>query len=233
MSNSNTLVKIGKRVKAFDFFGESVGFSVLDGESSHKSWLGALVSLAVTVITVAFAVRQYRTMYNYGNTTHQSIVSNEALYTKDNPLTYADSGFDVAFNLVYVDYADGRKMKVVDTAGYIEMHVKTQKWENWGFDVEILPTHKCTQDDRSRFKEASRTNNLDFFSGFGFLWDEMLCVDNYEEFAFMHGDLESNIGQGVNIEVVRCQGGAANNCKSDEEYDKFMETPMALVMAHS
>ena len=51
--------KFGKRVKAFDFFGESIGFTVFGGESSHKSCLGALFSLAVSVITLGFATRQY------------------------------------------------------------------------------------------------------------------------------------------------------------------------------
>ena len=102
-------------------------------------------------------------MYSYGDTRHQTTSHGEILYTKDSQLEYADSGFELAFNLVYLDQ-DERKLKVVDTEGYLDKSVLTQDWESWARDYQKLATHQCTGADRSRFKEsAADKNQLDFF----------------------------------------------------------------------
>ena len=32
----------------------------------------------------------------------------------------------------------------------------------------------------------------------------MLCIDDHEEAAKLHGHLKSNVGRGVNIELKKC-----------------------------
>ena len=52
--NKSLGAKFSSLVKSFDFFGESIGFSV-EGKSTYGSWIGAICSLAVVIVTLSYA----------------------------------------------------------------------------------------------------------------------------------------------------------------------------------
>ena len=59
-----------KIVKSIDIFGEPISFEI-DGRSSSRSYLGALLSLVTTVITFSYAVSRFIKMREFGDTVHQ------------------------------------------------------------------------------------------------------------------------------------------------------------------
>lgn len=86
MPRKGAFGKFSGRVKAFDLFGESTGFTMLNGEASHKTFLGAFLSLAIAVIAITYSYRRYTTMATYGDTTYQRIVSDSPYLDEATPL---------------------------------------------------------------------------------------------------------------------------------------------------
>ena len=46
--------QLGSLVKSFDLFGTSIGFK-MNGNSSYGSYIGAICSLAVVIVTLSYA----------------------------------------------------------------------------------------------------------------------------------------------------------------------------------
>ena len=88
---------MGKALKSLDFFGEGIGFSI-EGQGTHHSWLGALLSLFAIVVTFSYALNRADTMAKFGDTSHQT-TSIETEYTKDAQLTFEESKILFAFAL--------------------------------------------------------------------------------------------------------------------------------------
>ena len=55
------VTQLGSLVKSFDFFGESIGFKV-DGISHYGSYIGAICSLAVLIVTLSYAAQRLDVM---------------------------------------------------------------------------------------------------------------------------------------------------------------------------
>jgi len=53
--------KAAASVKQVDMFGQSVSFSI-DGEEKTTSWLGALVSIVIASVTLAFGSTKFRAL---------------------------------------------------------------------------------------------------------------------------------------------------------------------------
>ena len=53
--------QLGSLVKSFDLFGESIGFRV-DGKSTYGSYIGAICSLAVIIVTLSYAAKRLEVM---------------------------------------------------------------------------------------------------------------------------------------------------------------------------
>ena len=62
------LGQLGKKAKSFDMFGEGVGFNIGEGQATHKTYFGSLLTLAVIVITVTYAFKRYTVMSKYADT---------------------------------------------------------------------------------------------------------------------------------------------------------------------
>ena len=60
---------IGDRIKGLDFFGQSIGFEIA-GRGSLNSYLGALLSISITILTLNYAVSRFDTLKNFGDTNH-------------------------------------------------------------------------------------------------------------------------------------------------------------------
>ena len=60
--------KVAKTFKSLDLFGEGVSLEV-DGQATHKTWVGALFSLVIIVVTISYAVTRFEVMRKYGDTT--------------------------------------------------------------------------------------------------------------------------------------------------------------------
>ena len=61
--------KLSKAFKSFDFFGEGISFEI-EGESTHRTCLGALCSIAIIIVTLSYAASRFDVMLNYGDSVH-------------------------------------------------------------------------------------------------------------------------------------------------------------------
>ena len=68
----------GDKVKVFDIFGSSVSFNV-KGNSTHRTYMGAVLSLIMIGITLTYAFKQLSVMTSYGDTAHQSTLEEQQL----------------------------------------------------------------------------------------------------------------------------------------------------------
>ena len=65
-----TFLTLGDKFKSLDFFGQTVGFQIA-GKGSLNSYLGALVSLLISAVSLFYAVGRFETMLAYGDTVYQ------------------------------------------------------------------------------------------------------------------------------------------------------------------
>ena len=60
---------VSTRFKSIDIYGERVGL-LTNGEDSHKTFLGAFLTLAIIAVSIQYAWERFITMKDYGATTH-------------------------------------------------------------------------------------------------------------------------------------------------------------------
>ena len=65
--------KLERSLFYFDFFGEQVGFSI-NGQSSHKSYEGTIISLGILATVLSFAINKFILSITHSDTMHLSAV---------------------------------------------------------------------------------------------------------------------------------------------------------------
>ncbi len=88
---------LGSLIKSVDFFGQSIGFEVA-GRGTLNSFLGALLSLSIVVITLFYATDRFETMIDYGDTTYLSV--KEDGVNGDTMFEQPQTNFNIAFELI-------------------------------------------------------------------------------------------------------------------------------------
>jgi len=167
-------------VKSIDIFGESIGFEI-GGGRTHKTLLGAAVSLAIIVLTASYTLTQFNTMKDYLGTRHISFVEPDVNNRK--VVAQAESGLNLAIGL----YSNlGWNPEPVDWHGYLEFSFRLRSWgkeaatENkltFFQKIDEIPTHKCTQGDVDKFYEPA-----EYLAGIiTATFPYMLCVDNVSD----------------------------------------------------
>ena len=63
----NNTQRLKRTLLKLDIFGEPVGFSV-DGDGSHKSYLGLLLSLCVIGTISPYSISKFNTLVEFGDT---------------------------------------------------------------------------------------------------------------------------------------------------------------------
>ena len=95
--------------------GEGVSLEI-DGRKTHRSYLGALFSVIITVLALSYAIDRFDVMWQYGDTVHQQKKSQNE-YTKDNPLSYKETTLDFAVGLQTEGNYDAH---FIETHGFVE-----------------------------------------------------------------------------------------------------------------
>ena len=111
--------KTGKRIKSLDFFGQSPGF-MINGASRKGTYLGALLSLVVLILTLSYGIRQAEVMINLADTAHQTAIE-DLIFLKDDPFRLGDSRIFMGWNL---KEANKLAVHTVDTHGYVEFQLR-------------------------------------------------------------------------------------------------------------
>ena len=71
--DAGKLQKLGNKIKSIDIFGEGVGLNIGDGQSTHTTYFGSLLTLAILVITGTYGFKRYNVLKEYGDTVFQTV----------------------------------------------------------------------------------------------------------------------------------------------------------------
>ena len=104
-----------------DIFGETVSFEV-DGASSHQTYLGALLSLIIIAITLAFALKQKATLFHYEGTSYLEITKPYA--NTKTELDYKKTNFNLAFGITKNNWSSDP----VNITDYLELKAMLRIW---------------------------------------------------------------------------------------------------------
>ena len=60
---------LGDKVKSFDLFGQGIGFEIA-GRGSLNSYIGAILSTAITAVTLFYGISRFNTMVERADTAY-------------------------------------------------------------------------------------------------------------------------------------------------------------------
>ena len=106
---------LGEKIKSFDFFGQSIGFEIA-GRGSLNSYLGALLSIMITTLTLFYATSRFDTLKNYGDTTYQYV--KETNVVTDEIFYQSETNFNMAFGIQKLNEFIGNNYDI-DYTGYL------------------------------------------------------------------------------------------------------------------
>jgi len=82
-------VRLSSAFRSFDMFGKSIGFRI-EGKETHGSYIGAILTILVSFVTLSYSFRRIDILTSYGDTSHQvSQAVND--FSKEDPLAFADT----------------------------------------------------------------------------------------------------------------------------------------------
>ena len=93
--------KISNLFKEIDLFGEQIVFQI-KGADSYKSVLGAIISVVVITIVLAYGYNKFQIMKNFEGTDYQTITNAKALNSTER-FENAETHVNVAFGLVDIE----------------------------------------------------------------------------------------------------------------------------------
>lgn len=163
---------LGALIKSVDFFGQSVGFEVA-GSGTLNSFLGALLSLSIVVITLFYATDRFETMIDYGDTTYQSV--KEDGVNGDTIFEQQETNFNIAFELAKLNNFSDNITR--DYSNYLELTASVFKVEGRKPVREILGTHRCSLEEfKTKFYTPAARNHYieEWFD------QQLLCLDKPE-----------------------------------------------------
>ena len=91
------LSKISKYFKMFDLYGESVGFTIDNGNRKYNSVIGAALSILVFAAVALQSIEKYGVLVTRGDTNHQEFYQDQA---KDFVVNNRNSNFTIAFGII-------------------------------------------------------------------------------------------------------------------------------------
>ena len=120
--------KLGFTCKSIDLFGGGVGFTI-GGSSTHKSCFGAVLTLAIIVVTLSYAVNRAQTMAEFGDTVHQTTeeASNISMV---NPMRLAETG--MMFGVTLIDKSTYVPVSEAEMKGIGDITLETFEWDATG-----------------------------------------------------------------------------------------------------
>ena len=95
--SSHSALKFERAIKVFDPLWRKC--KVHDRRKDrYRSYLGSLFGICIVVITMSFAVSQFKVMIRHGATLHLTTTSTK-IVQKDAPLKHEETGFDFALGI--------------------------------------------------------------------------------------------------------------------------------------
>ena len=88
---------ISKYFKIFDLYGESVGFTIDNGNRRYNSVIGALLSVVVLAAVASQSVEKYEVLRSRGDTNYQEFSSGQR---EGKVLNRKETNFQIAFGII-------------------------------------------------------------------------------------------------------------------------------------
>ena len=139
MSSQNSRCR--ERILSQDAFGPSLAFNYPDGETNHRSTLGACISLLVTLTTWIFLIQNLVVLHERSDT---SFVSSLRPHVHDENYTYTEEEG--------LQFAVGYMVKVNPEANVSPSDLFNI--EMWGGSEEYS-LHNCTADEMKELQDGS------------------------------------------------------------------------------
>ena len=164
--------KIGNAVKSIDLFGEGLGFTI-GGSSTHKSYLGAFLTLCIIVVTLSYAIDRAQTMMAFGDTVHQGTTS-ESDFSREQPLILSESG--VSFAIAITDSTTFIPVSASEMEGYGTISFMVIQWDadSRTLDRKPLLTHACTDEDIELYYPQAEPGIMAYLK-------DAVCMDDLAE----------------------------------------------------
>ena len=89
--------KASSFIKSIDLFGQNVGFLV-NGDQSFKTWTGTMISLLIFIVVAYYGVQKFNILRGKLDTTFLRTEEADVI-DKEEPFTFADTQFNIAFGL--------------------------------------------------------------------------------------------------------------------------------------
>ena len=91
------LSSLSKYFKIFDLYGESVGFTIDNGNRKYNSVIGALLSVVVLAAVASQSVEKYDVLRSRGDTNYQEFSSEQR---EGKVLNRKETNFQIAFGII-------------------------------------------------------------------------------------------------------------------------------------
>ncbi len=69
---------LGEKVKSFDLFSQGIGFDI-EGRAGLSSYLGAVLSIVITLVTIFYGWSRFETLQEKGDTVYQSVLEQNVI----------------------------------------------------------------------------------------------------------------------------------------------------------
>lgn len=144
------------RLQQVDTFGVPVSFNYA-GKNRIKSVPGAITTIVLGAILMAFAVQRFQELWYHSNPII-SLARVQDAYDATHKLDLTANGFKIAFGV-----NDFRSFESLDSPEYVEWQVKLTTGVNQKqLSSTYLKYHKCTDEDYESFYEP-RQSDKKFF----------------------------------------------------------------------
>ena len=214
----------------------------IDGDIQvAKSFLGSICSLIILCLTLAYAYQKIEVLISKKDVDILSAVK-ELVYSDTDKFTY-ENGLNVAF--AFTSFSNEEEWELDPAYGTLVFN----SYE-WGIkpdgtvftERKRLPSHVCTKDelaiDESAEEESLSELNSErpahFFkvhpSGESFTKlyrKKFICLD--KENLEINGDFSSTNGRQLDMQLIKCSGGPANGCKTDEQIISYFRNKWILM----
>ena len=200
--------KIKGSLLSFDGFGDSVSFSVKNGEKTYKTWPGAICGLLIFCIIVVYGGTKFIIMKNRLDTKQVTTIQTSA-FPSDQVYSAAELDFDFQFWLVSRGETSYSTWSIEEAKQFInvtlvqlgtEVNQVTHKIE---YVKEPIRYEACT--DQQLEKYVGVWPGLGEVSLDGFRTFKANCIKDKEKIRFM-GDSKTLINDLLEIHVEKCVG---------------------------
>jgi hypothetical protein len=84
------------------------------------------------------------------------------------------------------------------------------------FQYDLIPTHRCTEEDKKKFYQPNKV----FLSNFDMVFTELYCITNPENLIFF-GDFNGDVAAGIYLSFEECNSQTNEDCLSEEGKKEF------------